>query len=98
MAGVLDPPMAAYPFIPLLGRRTAERGHPEDDLARLPAKPGVGVAFADGALQPQNGFDQLFPRGVLEPCLGRERRQLPRFPAISTRRFVCRAAARLAPH
>ena len=98
MAGVLDPPMAAYPFIPLFGRWAAERGHPKDDLACLPAKPGFGVSFANRPLQPQNSIDQLLPRRASKPRLGRKHRQFAHLPAITAFGLVCRGAAWLAPH
>lgn len=52
MAGVLDTQVAAYPFVPLIGRRAAKRRHPEDRFGRLVAKPILGVASAHRTLQP----------------------------------------------
>lgn len=44
MAGVLDAPVAVYPFVPLFGRRAAKRRQSEDRFGRLAAKPGLGGA------------------------------------------------------
>lgn len=98
MAAVFDPPMSPDVVVPLFGRRTAERGHPEDGLVGPAQHPGFGVTFPHGALQPQNGFDQRFPRRAAEPGLGRKHRQFARFPAVAAFAFARRGTAGLAPH
>jgi len=51
VAAILNAPMSAYPFVSAFGRDACCGRHPEDDLARLCAESGPGIALVDGALE-----------------------------------------------
>jgi len=96
MAAVLDAPVSADPRVPAFRGRSRGRRNPEDGLASLLEESGRRIAPPNRAFQPQHGLDQLFPRRIAEPCLGREYGQLSCLPAIAALVFALRTAARLA--
>src|SRR5208283_429068 len=85
VTAILNAPMRANALVPALGRLVGSGRNPEDDLGRLGAKSRCRVALADRALQAEHGLDQVFPRRMAKPRLGRKHRQFAGFPAVAAR-------------